>query len=98
MTVIGTFSTSKQENDMAELEGVHVFKRGYKDPVYTAARQYIGLEKSIEQLKESYKTADADGFGEKYKKMLLDRIHECEVEMHQLEVKFSLNRIEEFKL
>ena len=82
---------------MATLEGVHVFKRGYKDPVYTAARQYIGLERSIEVLKESLNAADADGYGPKYKQSLIDKIKECEVEMGQLEVKFSLDKIEEFK-
>lgn len=83
---------------MSELTGVHVFKRGYKDPVYVAARQYMALEKSIDQLKESYKTAEADGYGDQYRKMILARIEENRVEMFELEKKFSLDKIEEFKL
>lgn len=83
---------------MAELEGVHVFKRGFKDPVYTAARQYIGLEASIKVLEQSIKDAQAEGYGPKYIQMLQSRIDECRKEMDHLEVKFSLKHIEEFKL
>lgn len=83
---------------MAELLGIHVFKRGYKDPVYVAARQYMALEKSIDQLKASYKSAELDGYGEQYKRMILSRIEENRVEMFELEKKFSLDKIEEFKL
>lgn len=83
---------------MSELEGVTVWKRGFRDPVYVAARQYMALEKSIKQLEESLKTADEDGYGPQYKKMIMARIAENKVDMYELEKKFSLDKIEEFKL
>ncbi len=79
---------------MAVIEGVHVFKRGFKDPVYTAARQYIALEKSIEMLEYDLKWTE---YGENYKKILKSRIEACRKEMDHLETKYSLDKIEEFK-
>lgn len=83
---------------MAELTGIHVFKRGYKDPVYVAARQYMALEKSIKQLEDSLKSAEFEGYGQQYKNLIMSRIAENRQDMYELEKKFSLDKIEEFKI